>query len=248
MTLEWLPYPEHICKEAYADDDGMCVPRQMVEALDGYELAEIQDHMDDVQKSVYPDARTSPFERKSWREVGVTPRMVLAWCKQRGVPCTILHGSKACDVLAGNGKPLVGAWWEGHAYFWKGRGAAKVARRGLPGESTSKLLQRPATESKTPAFSTWRAWSGQLAPGHFYTSDLDGARRKLLEEGISPRLSQSDRHEVRQLTLGKTVVHGVPTMLASILQFVEISKLAASTWSTREKVYQQSAIVHSRRF
>ncbi len=221
MHLEWLPFPEYICKEAFAPDDGMCVPRQMEEALDGYELAEIQDNMDEIQKDVYPNPDTSPFDRKSWREVGVTPRMVLAWCRQHDVPCTILHGNKACDFCPGVcSQPLVGAWWEGHAYFWKGHGATKVARRGLPKDCSGKLIQRPMTESKTPAFSAWRPWRLEAGAGHYYTSDLDGARRSLLEKGISPRLSQSDRHEVRQLTVGKMAIHSVPTNLSSILQFV----------------------------
>ena len=77
------------------------------------------------------------------------------------------------------------------------------------------------TESKIPAFGLWRPWQdGEQRAGHYYTLDLDEARRKLLEQGISPRLSQSDRHEVRQLTMGKTVIHGIPQNLQSILQFI----------------------------
>ena len=67
QRLEFLPYPEGLCNEAFAPDDGMCVPRQMVEVLDGYELAEIQDNFDDIQTKIY-DKKTSPFE-KSWREL-----------------------------------------------------------------------------------------------------------------------------------------------------------------------------------
>ena len=114
----------------------MCVPRQMVEVLEKYELAEIQDHMDEIQAKMYPSKKTSPFEKKSWREVGCTPRIVLEWCQERKIPCTILHGSKACEVYpAQAGQPLVGCWWEGHAYSWKGHAAVKVARRGIHSDS-----------------------------------------------------------------------------------------------------------------
>ena len=98
MHLEWLPFPDDICKEAYNEIiDNMCVVRQMVEALEGYELAEIQDQMDDVQKLCYRNPKKDPFERKSWRNFGVTPRMLLEWCKQRKIPCTILHGNAAVE-------------------------------------------------------------------------------------------------------------------------------------------------------
>ncbi len=36
MHLQWLPCPEFLCKGAFAPDDGMCVPRQMCEVLEGY--------------------------------------------------------------------------------------------------------------------------------------------------------------------------------------------------------------------
>ena len=87
MHLEWLPFPNDICKEAFNKImDNMCVVRQMVEALKGYELAEIQDQMDDVQNVCNPSPKRDPFERKSWRNFGVTQRMLLEWCKQRKHP------------------------------------------------------------------------------------------------------------------------------------------------------------------
>ena len=43
----------------------------MVEALaPDFELAEIQDHMDEIQETFYPEKKTSPFESKRWREMG----------------------------------------------------------------------------------------------------------------------------------------------------------------------------------
>ena len=193
----------------------MCVPRQMVEALDGYELAEIQDQMDDIQTKIY-DKKTSPFE-KSGREVGVTPRMVLEWCKERKIPCTIMHGAKTCEAFpAEGGKPLVGCWWEGHAYFWKGHAAVKVARRGIPCEAQTDKLAKYSTKNNTPPFEQWKPWRGDIHPGHFYAQDIEDVRRSLLEQGISPRVCMKDRHEVRQLTIGKCCIHTVPENLASI--------------------------------
>ena len=88
QRLEWLPYPDGLCKEAFNDlDNKCCVVRQMVEALaPDFELAEIQDHIDEIHEKVYPHKKTSRFEKKSWREVGVAPRMVLEWCRERKIP------------------------------------------------------------------------------------------------------------------------------------------------------------------
>ncbi len=62
QRLEFLPYPEGLCRQAFNNkDDKCCVPRQMVEALDGYELAEIQDNFDDIQTKVYPDKKNKPL-------------------------------------------------------------------------------------------------------------------------------------------------------------------------------------------
>ena len=93
-------------------DDECCVVRRMVEALaPDHERAEIKDQMDETQQQLHPDSETSPFEKRSWREVGVAPRMVFGWCQLFFYPGTILHGSKACDVYpAEGGKPLVGCW------------------------------------------------------------------------------------------------------------------------------------------
>ena len=84
-------------------------------------------------------------------------------------------------------------------------------------------------ESKTPAFSLWKPWQGEIEKGHFYTDDIDSIRITLLQQGISPRLSMKDRHEIRQLTIGKTIIHTVPTNLDSILAFVEKLKVHGIT-------------------
>ena len=207
----------------------MCVVRQMVEALEGYELAEIQDQMDDVQKLCYRNPKRNPFERKSWQNVGVTPRMLLEWCKQRKIPCTILHGNAAVekyqtDLPPRQGRgiadiPIVACFWGSHAYLWKGRGALRVAKRGIhPTEGAKvKMTQKICQgESKTPAFSLWRPWQDEIEKGHYYTDDIDAVRLSLLQQGISPRLSMKDRHKIRQLTIGKTIIHTVPTNLDSI--------------------------------
>ena len=84
----------------------MCVPQQMVEALaPDCERAEVNDQMGDIQ--INPDKSTSTFEQKSWREVGCTSRMVLEWCQEKRIACTILHGSKACEVYPAEGGSLL---------------------------------------------------------------------------------------------------------------------------------------------
>ena len=80
QKLEWLPYPGGLCKEAFNDiDDKCCVVRQMVETLDGYELAEIQDQMDDIQNKIYDKKKQVPL-----RNIGEKWVSHQGWC-WRGV-------------------------------------------------------------------------------------------------------------------------------------------------------------------
>ena len=187
QRLEWLPYPEGLCKEAFNDiDDKCCVPRQMVEVLAPYyELAELQDNFDDIQTKLY-DKKTSPFE-KSWRDAGVTPRMVLEWCRERKIPRTILHGAKACEAYkAEGGKPLVGCWWEGHAYFWKGHAAVKVARRGIPCESQAEKLAKYSVKNNTPHLTLGSHGGGNFAQDTFTRGILKRCGALYLNKGSHP--------------------------------------------------------------
>lgn len=167
QKLEWLPYPEGLCKEAFNDiDDKCCVVRQMVEALDGYELAEVRDQVDDIEQIVY-DKSASPF-----RDMGVTPRMVLEWCKEGNVPCTILHGPKACEAYAAQGgKPLVMCFWESRCYAWKGHAATNMARRGKHLDGSSSKVAKQRVKGAAP-FEQRRPWKGSVTPRHFYVSEL----------------------------------------------------------------------------
>ena len=123
--------------------------------------------------------------------------MVLEWCKQRMIPCIILHGAETCEPFpAEGGKPLVGCWWEGHAYFWKGHAAVKVARRVVTEPATEKPAKY-SIKNNTPPFEQWKPWRGDLAPGHFYVADIEDVRTALLEQGISPRICMKDWHRTK---------------------------------------------------
>ena len=162
--MDWLPAPEGLCKEAFAPDDHMCVPRQLVEVLaPAYELAEIQDAFDELQSRLYPDSATSPYEKSSWRTKGVTPKMLLAWCGAHGADCVILHGRQfaASHRTQGAEKLVIASFFEAHAYLWKGAVARRVAKRfgAAPKASpkqrlneATKVLGKYAARNATPAF------------------------------------------------------------------------------------------------
>ena len=65
QKLERLPYPDGLCEEAFAPDDGMCVPWQMVEVLaPDCELGDIQNQMDDIHLKIYPDRKDQGARRE----------------------------------------------------------------------------------------------------------------------------------------------------------------------------------------
>ena len=86
-------------------------------------------------------------------------------------------------------------------------------------EPQSEKLTQYSVKYNAPPFDTWKPWRGDLLPGHFHTQDIEEVRRTLLEQGVSPRICMKDRHEVRQLTIGKCCIHSVPENLASIQTF-----------------------------
>ena len=88
-----------------------------------------------------------------------------------------------------------------------------------PHGASYRKLAKYSVKNNTPPFEQWKPWRGDLVPGHFYVADIEDVRRALLEQGISPRICMKDRHEVRQLTIGKCCIHTVPEDLASIQNF-----------------------------
>ena len=136
-VLHFLPLVDGICSEAYGEDDGFCVPRQMSQVLN-VDLGTLMNDMDAINGSV------------DWRERGATPQNVLDYAKIKRIKLVILHGTRLCQYHCPSTTSidfLVVSFWEQHCYFWCGRAAKTLFRRynhATPSDSLNdKCIMRP---------------------------------------------------------------------------------------------------------
>ena len=183
----FLPMADQIVDEAFAEvDDRMCVPRQMAVLLRTTATA-IADEFDDLMGG------------DDWREEGLTPLDVRAFCEAKGLAMyCVAPGQGVIESYAPaepKGRAIAFCCYDGHAYFYKS--ARTVSGwRSTPAPAATEgdeevLRWRLAGDPKclTPPFSEWKAWTGVPEPGYWFCDDLVAERRALLNAGKSPKIT-----------------------------------------------------------
>ena len=64
---------------------------------------------------------------ENWRERGITPRMVLEFCRMNKLACAVVHNQEVIETLAGDRPILTYCVHENHCYFY----SCPVAPRSL---------------------------------------------------------------------------------------------------------------------
>ena len=60
----------------------------------------------------------------------------------------------------------------------------------------------PTTKlDKSPVWSDWRLWGGEIEPGFFYSDDLAASREYLHAQGHVPKVSVTHKRELRKLVV-----------------------------------------------
>ena len=54
---------------------------------------------------------------------------------------------------------------------------------------------------RSPVWSDWRPWGGEIEPGFFYSDDLAASREYLHAQGHVPRVAVTHRRELRKLVV-----------------------------------------------
>jgi hypothetical protein len=132
-----LLFPEAICDEAYerSGDDKLCAPRQ-ISAILGVPLAKVIDEFSEIEDG--------------WNDKGATPRMILEFCRRRGLGCAVIHNETVVEHIPGK-TALVFAIHGDHCYFYKGHSARRALMKRRQGVATQ--LKKPPKESQTPPVS-----------------------------------------------------------------------------------------------
>jgi hypothetical protein len=183
-----LPHHELLLDEAFEEhNDLLCVPRQL-SVLMRQRLEEVCESFDNI------------CENPNWRQVGVSPEEIIAYCVFHCAPCFYLAGGR----IEASYEPPDGCKqnrcvaftsWETHAFFYS-------SARPIAAMKGARRQEVVATDTKTclPLYDTWQEWTGQYKPGHFYADDLMKVRREMLESGRNPRIGLRNLAQYSQVT------------------------------------------------
>ena len=76
---------------------------------------------------------------------------------------------------------------------------------------------------KSPAWSEWRPWRGEIEPGFFHSDDLALTRESLHAQGHVPRVSVTHKRDLRklvvQLSAGRLVIEREPAHADEVRDF-----------------------------
>ena len=222
-SVSFLPFCECIVEEAFNNiDDKMCCIRQIT-AVTKLPPDEVEAHMDDSEDSLY---KTS-----SWREKGVTGRMIFEFAKRTDRGCCLLHNGTAVEMLPGK-HPLVFAVLESHAYFYGDKNICKRLMKRITPIQTK--IKRQANSSTTPDAKDWLPFTWPPVPGHFWVYDgqIDFVRGQFLRENRHPKVILKDESSTKSLHYiftkadeqkGTCVVHAMPQDAHDMIQWLKIS-------------------------
>ena len=192
LVSNTLLYQEALCEEAFvAANDKLCGPRQMA-ALLKCDMSTIIRQLSLISLGLYGT--------EDWEDQGVTPRMILEYCRQQGYGCVVIHNEEVMENLPGDEPTLAFAVHEDHVYFYKDKGVRRaLAKR--TGAEAPRRLRKVQKASQCPPASEWEAWGRDIRPGHFWAleDEMNSIRAWFLQQHKSPKVLMRDEVKVRTL-------------------------------------------------
>ena len=185
--------PEGLCKEAFEDSQGNCVAVQL-SALLKIPLDRIELEIDGLYRQL---AEPGQYEidgiQRSWREMGVTSRIIAQLGLNHGMNVYVLsQGRKIAQFKhgrRGNRACLCFTVDSDHAWFYE----TENVRRSISHLGVNSVAETQAVvqdfKSTRAEYRTWREWCPDIKePGYFGTDDLVHARSMYLGNEIPPKL------------------------------------------------------------
>ena len=220
-SVSALPFAEAIIEEAYSNrDDKLCCIRQIA-AVTKLLPDEIESAMDDCEEAIYGTS--------SWREKGVTSRMIFEFAKRTDRGCCLLHNGTAIEMLPGK-NALVYAILENHAYFYGDMNIRKKLMKRIDPIKTK--IKRQANASTTPDALAWLPFTWPPVPGHFWVYDgqIDFVRGQFLRDNRHPKVILKDESSTKSLVYifsradsekGTCVIHAMPQDAQDMIQWLK---------------------------
>ena len=155
-----LLFAEAIVEEAFSNlDDKMCCIRQIA-AVTKIPADDVIALMDDCEETVYGTS--------SWREKGITGKMIFEVTRRTDRGCCLLHNGTAIEVLPGKNL-LVFAVLESHAYFYGDMNIRKRLMKRIDPIKTK--IKRQTNASITADAKHWQPFTWTPMPGHVWGQD-----------------------------------------------------------------------------
>ena len=196
--------PQDLCEEAFEHrDDKLCCQRQIARVL-GIELDAIIAMLDELDPLASAE--------------GCTPNLILAFSKQFNYGCVCLHNNR--PTITPPGEPILAFnILDNHCYMYNNQAVCKTVMKWGGGDR--ERLKRKFTKAK--AWARPAAIGPELTAGNLWCleEEVDGIMRKLLAQGVVPKIALRTESQIRSLSYGKTTVQVLPLYWQQIEQWME---------------------------
>ena len=220
--------PEGLCKEAFEDSQGNCVAVQL-SALLKIPLDRIELEIDGLYRQL---AEPGQYEidgiQRSWREMGVTSRIIAQLGLNHGMNVYVLsQGRKIAQFKhgrRGNRACLCFTVDSDHAWFYETENVRRsISHLGVNNSITELQGIVQDFKSTRAEYRTWREWFPDTKEtGYFDTEDLIYARSTYLDNNISPKVTwQAGEITALHVPLYKQHVYKKPAFANSLLRWSE---------------------------
>ena len=107
-TFSQFLFHDGLCPEAFEDvPDKLCCPRQIAAVLK-LDFGTVCNDLATVERLLY--------QTETWEEEGVSPRMVIEYCRMNNYGCAVVHNEAVIETLAG--RPVLAfTVHAAHSYF-----------------------------------------------------------------------------------------------------------------------------------
>jgi hypothetical protein len=245
----------NISEHAFEETNNQCVPYQLSQCLklyggqEAYNEEQIMSELEKDIKTIYEDNFDNPYVSQTEkgivqhnpREYGITPAVLINFCKRKRISCHILWKGKKIEshVPVNTEHRTIALYvWGDHAFFIEDNPKVKehIAKmeQQIPKSMSEDVVEPLLNTVSGPDASTWQPWNGQivssahapkaLQPGHFYSYDLQSARVDLHKESICPYVVLDGTSQPKHLIYNDLHIHSFPEEAKLCMRFAGIYK------------------------
>jgi hypothetical protein len=173
----------NISEHAFEETNNQCVPYQLSQCLklyggqEAYNEEQIMSELEKDIKTIYEDNFDNPYVSQTEkgivqhnpREYGITPAVLINFCKRKRISCHILWKGKKIEshVPVNTEHRTIALYvWGDHAFFIEDNPKVKehIAKmeQQIPKSMSEDVVEPLLNTVSGPDASTWQPWNGQI--------------------------------------------------------------------------------------